>query len=32
MIVIVEGIVFILVAWIVVLIVLKAIELLQGDD
>jgi uncharacterized membrane protein YhdT len=29
---IVEGIVFILVAWIVVLIVLKAIELLQGDD
>jgi len=32
MIVIVEGILFILVAWIVVLIVLKAIELLQGDD
>jgi uncharacterized membrane protein YhdT len=29
---IVEGILFILVAWIVVLIVLKAIELLQGDD
>jgi uncharacterized membrane protein YhdT len=32
MIAILEGIVFILVAWIVVLIVLKAIELLQGDD
>jgi len=29
---IVEGLLFILVAWIVVLIVLKAIELLQGDD
>ena len=29
---IVEGIVFMLVAWLVVIIVLKAIELLQGDD
>ena len=29
---IVEGVLFMLVAWIVVLIVLKAIELLQGDD
>jgi hypothetical protein len=29
---IVEGVLFILVAWIVVLIVLKAIELIQGDD
>ena len=29
---IVEGLLFILVAWIVILIVLKAIELLQGDD
>ena len=29
---IVEGLLFMLVAWIVVLIVLKAIELLQGDD
>ena len=29
---IVEGVLFILVAWIVVLIVLKAVELLQGDD
>jgi hypothetical protein len=32
MIVIVEGVLFILVAWLVVFIVLKAIELLQGDD
>ena len=32
MIVIIEGLLFMLVAWIVVLIVLKAIELLQGDD
>ena len=29
---IVEGLLFMLVAWIVVLIVLKAVELLQGDD
>jgi hypothetical protein len=29
---IVEGVLFILEAWIVVLIVLKAIELIQGDD
>jgi hypothetical protein len=29
---IVEGIVFILVAYIVVMIVIKAIELLRGDD
>jgi len=29
---IIEGLLFIAVAWIVVLIVLKAIELLQGDD
>jgi hypothetical protein len=29
---IVEGVLFILVAWIVLLIVLKAIELLQGDE
>jgi hypothetical protein len=29
---IVEGIVFMLVAWLVVIIILKAIELLQGDD
>lgn len=32
MIVIVEGIVFILVAWLVVVIILKALELMQGDD
>ena len=29
---IIEGIVFIAVAWIVVMLVLKAVELLQGDD
>ena len=29
---IVEGLIFILVAYIVVMLVLKAIELLQGDD
>ena len=29
---IVEGLLFILVAYIVILVVLKAIELLQGDD
>ena len=32
MIVIVEGLLFIAVAYIVVMLVLKAIELLQGDD
>ena len=32
MIFIVEGLLFILAAYIVILVVLKAIELLQGDD
>jgi hypothetical protein len=32
MIVIIEGIVFILVAWLVVIIILKAINIMQGDD
>jgi hypothetical protein len=32
MIVIVEGLLFILAAYIVVMIVIKAIELMQGDD
>ena len=29
---IVEGLIFILVAYIVVMLILKAVELLQGDD
>jgi hypothetical protein len=32
MIAILEGIVFILVAWLVVFIILKAVELMQGDE
>jgi hypothetical protein len=32
MIVIVEGIVFILVAWLVVFIILKAVKIMTGDD
>ncbi len=32
MIAIIEGVLFILVAWLVVVIILKAVELLQGDD
>jgi hypothetical protein len=32
MIVIIEGLLFIAVAYIVVMLVLKAVELLQGDD
>jgi len=32
MIVIVEGLLFILVAYLVVMIVIKAIELMQGDE
>jgi hypothetical protein len=32
MMIIIEGVLFILVAWLVVVIILKAVELMQGDD
>ena len=32
MIAIIEGVLFILVSWLVVVIILKAVDLMQGDD